>query len=73
MRLRTILTSGYPLREIIHRLGELFWFHTAPRFLPQRLRYGVVLHEGVRHIQSGEIVPEVGFTEILKRSGEAMR
>jgi hypothetical protein len=70
MKLSTIWTlRGMSLRERCKRTSELWWFYTAPRFLPQRLRYGVLIVEGVRHIANDEVVPEVPFMAILERSG----
>lgn len=80
MRLKTIWglplrqsKGGYSLRERLSRTGELWWYYTAPKLLPRRLRYGVLIHEGVRQIRHDEEVPAVPFTEVLKRTGEEMR
>lgn len=73
MKLTTIWTlRGLPLRERLHRTSELWWFYTAPRFLPRRLRYGVLIVEGVRQIRPNEVVPEVPFMDVLARAGEGV-
>lgn len=73
MKLTTIWTSGYPLREKLQRTSELWWVYTAPRLLPKRLRYGVLICEGVRAIRSDEVVPEVTFLDVLQRVEKGTR
>lgn len=43
--------------------------HAFPTLIPARVRYWVLVHEGVRHIRGHEVVPTVSFTDILHRSG----
>lgn len=41
--------------------------------LTKRIRYWVLIHEGVTQIRDHEIVPEVPFTVVLERAGKEMR
>ena len=67
MRLRTIWTlPGLPLRERLNRTGEWALREIARR-VPRRLAYWVFIDQGVRHIRSDEVVPEVTYMEILQR------
>lgn len=42
------------------------WAWAAYR-LPRRLIYWALIRAGVTHIESGEVVPEVPFMEVLRR------
>jgi len=63
----TIVTSGYPLREIRHRLAEWGWGALA-HYLPRRLAYWSFIDTGARTIRSSEVVTDVRYTELLKRA-----
>ena len=66
MKLTTILTSGYPLHEIAHRLSEWAW-RKAAHALPRRLAYWSFIDTSVRHLPPDAVVPEVPFGELLRR------
>lgn len=40
--------------------------------LPDRVCYWVLIRMGVKYIRSNEIVPEVGFIEVLERASRGM-
>ena len=67
MKFWTIVTSGYPLAEIRHRLAEWGW-STLAHHLPRRLAYWSFIDTGVRTIRSDEVVPAVRYTDLLKRA-----
>jgi len=54
------------------KLRTRFW-HKLPKLLGKRTRYWVLVFEGARHIKGNEVVPEVGFMEVLKRSGDQLQ
>jgi hypothetical protein len=58
------------IRYEIYKAQErlLHWF---PKMIPARLRYWILVFEGARHIDYNEVVPEVPFMTILRRSGSA--
>ena len=68
MKLTSMLTSGYPLPEILSRLSEWAWHKTA-HYLPRRLAYWSYIDTGVRHITSNEVVPDVcvRYMDLLQR------
>ncbi len=41
------------------------------KIMPKRLKYWVLIDQGVKHIHTNEIVPNVRFTQVLQRSGDA--
>jgi hypothetical protein len=69
MRLRTIWNPtmrGYTLRSRLHYTGEWFLRGVAHR-LPRRLAYFSFIDSGARYMLPTEIVPEVRYTDILRR------
>lgn len=70
MRLKTIWTiRGMEFRERIRRTEEAGWCWLAHR-LPRPLAYWSYIDTGVRAIEDHDVVPEVGYTEILSRIGK---
>lgn len=63
-----VITRCQRITHELERRGLLF--RVAQR-LPQRLRYWALIVEGVDHIHADEVVPDVGFTVVLERSGKA--
>jgi hypothetical protein len=61
--------NGWRLRPRYRgcRGWEALWAWAAYR-LPRRLVYWVLIRAGVTHIHDDEEVPEVPFTEILRRA-----
>ncbi|QYC53741.1 hypothetical protein SEA_LEROY_75 [Gordonia phage Leroy] len=55
------------LGERLRRTEEAFWRWLAHR-LPRKLAYWSYIDTGVRHM-GDDVVPEVTYTEILKRAG----
>jgi hypothetical protein len=64
----TLPACGF--REKVRRTNELALIGLAHR-MPQRLAFRVLVDQGVRHIRSNEVVPDVTFCDVLKRSGDA--
>lgn len=58
-------------RWIYHKLGVQSLWGLLVKIMPQRLKYWVLIDQGVKHIHTNEIVPEVEFTKVLKRSGDS--
>lgn len=70
MRLRTIWTlPRMSLRERVSRTEELFWMKAAAH-LPERLAYWSYIHQGVKHFEGNELVPEVRYMTVLDRMGK---
>lgn len=59
MKFWTIWTSGYPLREKLHRSEEWFMRGLAHR-LPRRLAYWSFIDSGVRYIVRSRSCPVCG-------------
>ncbi len=61
--------------ELAYRLDKLeVWamFH-VPKILPRRLRYWVLMYEGVGNMRPDEEVPAVPYLTVLQRVGERVR
>jgi hypothetical protein len=61
--------NGWRLRPQYRgqRGWNALWACAAYR-LPRRLVYHTLIRAGVTHIESGEVVPDVPFTEVLRRA-----
>jgi hypothetical protein len=69
MKLTTIWTlPAMTLRERLARTNDALTLALAHR-LPRRLAYWSFIDTGVRHIEGNEVVPDVRYTDLLKRAG----
>ena len=67
MRLTTIWTlRGMALPERLRRTSEWAVMRIAHR-LPRRLAYWSYIDSGVRTMRPDDVVPEVGYTDLLQR------
>ena len=60
-----VAEKEYWVKRWFSRHGQSVLFKLIPRWLEFQ-----VLLKAARHIKDNEVVPEVLFTEILKRAGE---
>lgn len=68
MKLTTIWTlRGMKVSERFSRTWEL-WIQKMAHHMPRRLAYWVLIDQGVRHMEDTEIVPHVGFMDIVQRA-----
>jgi hypothetical protein len=68
MRLKTILfMPTLTLRERARRLRDWTASEIAAR-IPQRIRYAALVQMGADGIGNSEIVPDVTFMDVLKRT-----
>lgn len=68
MKLSTILTlPAASSAEKARRIRDLLNTKAAA-LLPKRLRYAVLISCGVRAIRDDEVVPDVKYMDILKRT-----
>lgn len=71
MRIKTIWTiPGMALAERLRRTRSSLLLSLA-HYLPQRLRYAVLIDTGARHMQN-DVVPEVAFMAVLERAGQGI-
>lgn len=71
MRLKTIWTiPGMALPERLRRTQDSLLLSLA-HYLPQRLRYAVLIDTGGRHMQN-DVVPDVTFMTVLERAGQGI-
>lgn len=73
MRLTTIWTlPDMATTERLRRTRDLFVIYTLPRWLPKRLRFGVLITEGARYsvqVKPDVVVPEMTYMEVLADVG----
>jgi len=56
---------------IYHKLGVQSLWGLLVKIMPRRLKYWVLIDQGVKFIHTNEVVPDVPFTQVLQRSGDA--
>lgn len=58
-------------RWVYRQLGIQNLWEILVKIMPKSLKYWVLIDQGVKFIHSDEIVPNVPFTKVLQRSGNA--
>ena len=67
MKFKTIWTlPAMTIRERLSRTLEWFWLFVASH-LPERLAYWSYICQGVKYMEDNEEVPDVRYTDLLRR------